>query len=104
MFKEKNPFYIFFRRRAFFEEVKILIPSNWTSYPNATPSTDRISKSDFLIGNPDSQKDLLGLADVPFVVKATGCGEPGYFVHLTPNYILNETIGKLFGPYGKVRL
>ncbi|PIK51796.1 putative epithelial chloride channel protein-like [Apostichopus japonicus] len=40
-------------------------------------------------------------SNIPYVNKPTGCGQPGLYLHITPEYILNENVGTLFGPYDK---
>jgi hypothetical protein len=43
--------------------------------------------------------------DSPYTVQLGGCGDPGEFIHLTPNYVLNfdtESNKLKFGPAGEL--
>ena len=56
-------------------------------------------KSDIVVESPDSR---FNHGDRPFVVRALPCGQLGHYMHLTPNYILNDEVIQEFGSYAKV--
>ena len=90
----------YFRRRAFFKEITILVPKTWSyksEYEQLTLESH--DKSDIVVDIPNK---LLNHGDKPFVIKATPCGELGYYMHFTPQYLLDESVGLAFGPYEKV--
>ena len=83
-----------------FGDITILIPKTWshnTSYQPVTNET--FETSDIVVDVPDPTS---GEGHKPFVIKSTPCGELGYYMHLTPEYLLDESIAKEFGPYDKV--
>ena len=43
-----------------------------------------------------------GHGNRPFTIKTTPCGEPGYYMHFTPEYLLDEQVASEFGEYPRV--
>ena len=65
-----------------------------------------MEKSDVVISNFDSFDDAPSAKsqhDV-FVVKATECGRPGHFMHISPATLLNQEATNLEGPLDKVNV
>ncbi|XP_042884903.1 calcium-activated chloride channel regulator 1-like [Penaeus japonicus] len=85
------------RQRAFFRDVKILLPKTWTktSYDHAAitenfqDSDIRIDKSNAVYGNQ------------PYTDQPGGCGDPGRYIHLTPDYLTDDTEADKWGPREK---
>ncbi|KAG2461517.1 CA3A1 regulator, partial [Polypterus senegalus] len=40
--------------------------------------------------------------DEPYTLQYEGCGKEGLYIHFTPNFLLNDTFMKTYGPRGKV--
>ncbi|CAI9551528.1 unnamed protein product [Staurois parvus] len=83
--------------RLYYKSVKILIPNTWTA--NSTysrPKRESYDKADIIIADPFTQGDF------PYTLQYGGCGEPGKYIHLTPNFILNDRVLRLYGPRGRV--
>lgn len=83
--------------RLYFKSVKILIPSTWTT--NSTysrPKTESYDKADIIIADPFVKGDF------PYTLQYGGCGEPGKYIHLTPNFIQNDRVLRIYGPRGRV--
>ena len=103
---------IFFlnRQRAYFEDVHILIPKTWSDNSNyENPTWQQVDKSDIVIGpfpsdTPPSSGDSSQEQNRPFTIKTTPCGELGQYIHLTPEYVIDESIAASFGTYEKVSL
>jgi len=57
-----------------------------------------IKDAEVQIDRPNAQ-----YGDEPYTVQLGGCGDPGYYIHLTPNYLMtinsNDNINK-YGPTG----
>ncbi|XP_053549879.1 calcium-activated chloride channel regulator 1 [Bombina bombina] len=85
------------KNRVYIRSVKILIPNSWAS--NSTygrPRRESYDKADVIIADPF----LLG--DDPYTLQHGGCGEPGKYIHLTPNFLLNDNLLPVYGPSGRV--
>lgn len=83
--------------RVYIRSAKILIPNTWPS--NSTysrPKTESYDKADVIITDPF----LSG--DHPYTLQYGGCGERGKYIHLTPNFILNDKLLRIYGPRGRV--
>ncbi|XP_067674814.1 calcium-activated chloride channel regulator 3A-1-like [Haliotis asinina] len=88
------------RQRAYFSDITILVPKSWSDKPQYEPQTkETVDNSDVLIDHAD---DRFSYGNRPFVIKTTPCGELGHYMHLTPAYVLNDTVADLYGPYDKV--
>ncbi|XP_056388395.1 calcium-activated chloride channel regulator 1-like [Hyla sarda] len=87
------------RQRLYIRSAKILLPRTWslnyTKYTNRT--RERYEKADVVIANMFPR-----IGDAPYTKQYGGCGEPGRYIHLTPNFLLQENLTSLYGPYGKV--
>ena len=95
-------FSVLFRQRAYFADVHILIPESWPDdVTYSAPTWQQVDKSDVTVG-PVPRVPGQGQGDAPFTVRTTPCGELGQFIHLTPQYLLNDSVGAAFGPYEKV--
>ncbi|XP_053549878.1 calcium-activated chloride channel regulator 1-like [Bombina bombina] len=86
------------KQRLFVRSVKILIPSTWSSKMNYTkPKTETYDKADIIIASP-----LMKYRDDPYTLQYGGCGEPGKYIHLTPDFLLDDRLTKVYGPRGRV--
>ncbi|XP_078612940.1 calcium-activated chloride channel regulator 1-like [Branchiostoma floridae x Branchiostoma japonicum] len=84
--------------RAFFKQVKILIPNTWTKKPEYLPAgTETFERANIRVDVPNP---LYG--DNPYVQQKGGCGEGGDYMHLTPKYVVDKPYGEMYwGPNGK---
>ncbi|XP_069823730.1 calcium-activated chloride channel regulator 1-like [Dendropsophus ebraccatus] len=84
-------------KRLFIRSVKILIPSTWTPGNNYTkPTAETFNTADIIITHP-----YVKYGDDPYTLQYGRCGEPGRYIHLTPNYLLDDNIA-VYGPKGRV--
>ncbi|KAG9264853.1 calcium-activated chloride channel regulator 3A-1-like [Astyanax mexicanus] len=82
--------------KVFIKEVKILVPPNWNgSYEKARRET--YDKANIIISRPHP-----AFIDEPYTKQMKGCGEEGEYVHLTPNFLLDDSFLKSYGPRGVV--
>nr|XP_014351299.1 PREDICTED: calcium-activated chloride channel regulator family member 3-like [Latimeria chalumnae] len=88
------------RNRAFYRDVKILLPKKWTPNPDLykKPEGETFATAHVRIDIP-SPMDYL--KDNPYTWIKVQFGTQGYFIHFTPDYLLKEEIGALYGPRGK---
>ncbi|XP_043213965.1 calcium-activated chloride channel regulator 1-like [Amphibalanus amphitrite] len=101
MFREASPaLFTATEQRAYFKKVTILIPMTWTN-----TSIDRVANSEVYeesevrVAPPNP-----AYGDNPYTLQPGGCGEPGEYIHVTPDYLrfINDTMKRRFGPAGKV--
>lgn len=45
-----------------------------------------------------------GYGEVPYTLQYGQCGEKGTYIHLTPNYMLDDTYVTNYGPRGRMLL
>ncbi|XP_041063774.1 calcium-activated chloride channel regulator 1-like [Carcharodon carcharias] len=86
------------KHRAYYRDVKILLPITWSSKPNyQRPTTQSYEKADVIIANPH-----LNYGDDPYTLQYGRCGEKGRYIHFTSNFMLNDSLIPVYGPRGKV--
>ncbi|XP_053549659.1 calcium-activated chloride channel regulator 1-like [Bombina bombina] len=86
------------KQRLYIKNVKILIPANWTTSSSYTkPKTETYDKADVIIASP-----FLKYGEEPYTLQYGACQEPGKYIHLTPEFILNDRLIRIFGPRGRV--
>ncbi|KAM4642771.1 calcium-activated chloride channel regulator 1-like [Discoglossus pictus] len=92
--------YLFYatKKRLFIRNVKILIPVTWSSRMNYTkPKTETYDKADVIIAEP-----FIKYGNDPYTLQYGGCGEPGKYIHLTPDFLVDNTLINVYGPRGRV--
>uniref|UniRef100_W5M528 VWFA domain-containing protein n=1 Tax=Lepisosteus oculatus TaxID=7918 RepID=W5M528_LEPOC len=103
MFTEASP-YLFTatKKRAFFQDVKILIPTTWKENNSLyrKPGTETYFKASVLVADPFCDNSI----GTPYTSTLGKCGEEGEHVHLTPAYLLNDQALEMYGPRGRVLL
>ncbi|XP_018411397.1 PREDICTED: epithelial chloride channel protein-like, partial [Nanorana parkeri] len=85
-------------KRLFIKNVKVLIPSTWSlgsNYPTST--TETYNEADIIVASPH-----LKYGDDPYTLQYGLCGEPGKYIHLTPNFLLNNSLLSGYGSRGRV--
>ncbi|XP_063796035.1 calcium-activated chloride channel regulator 1-like [Pseudophryne corroboree] len=83
--------------RVFIKSAKILIPNTWsTSSTFGRLKTESYDKADVIIADPLIDRDF------PYTLQYGGCGEKGKYIHLTPNFILNDNFLKIYGQRGRL--
>nr|XP_039272201.1 calcium-activated chloride channel regulator 1-like [Styela clava] len=88
------------KKRAYFREITILVPSNWTSGKYAVSNKEAYKYADIRIAPPHPQ-----LQHNPYALTYVPCGEMGgkdQYIHLTPEYMTNPKYLSSYGPRGKV--
>ncbi|XP_018411400.1 PREDICTED: epithelial chloride channel protein-like [Nanorana parkeri] len=85
------------QKKLFIRSAKILIPFTWSKQNYTKRRTETYDKADIIIANP-----YLKYGDDPYTLQYGGCGEPGKYIHLTPNFLLNDTLLSAYGPRGRV--
>ncbi|XP_037785047.1 calcium-activated chloride channel regulator 3A-1-like [Penaeus monodon] len=86
------------QQRAFFRDVKILLPKTWTKTPSdAVALNENFDESDIRV---DVGTGVYG--NQPHTEQPGGCGDPGLYIHLTPEYLVNDEESNVWGPRSKV--
>ncbi|KAK7069277.1 hypothetical protein SK128_016169 [Halocaridina rubra] len=86
--------------RAYFRDVHILIPKSWTNTQvNRTALNENYEESDIRIDHMNNV-----YKNQPYTHQPGGCGTPGQYIHLTPEYLTDMTQAAWWGPRGKVLL
>uniref|UniRef100_A0A670IKC1 Calcium-activated chloride channel regulator 1-like n=1 Tax=Podarcis muralis TaxID=64176 RepID=A0A670IKC1_PODMU len=86
------------RQRFYFKTVKVIIPSTWepkNEYQRVT--TESYDKADVIVAD-----HYLKHGDDPYTLQYGGCGEPGRYIHFTPNFLTNDKLHNAYGPRGRV--
>ncbi|ROL43989.1 Calcium-activated chloride channel regulator 3A-1 [Anabarilius grahami] len=81
-------------KKVYFKEATILVPPHWNGVKFDRASTESYEKAKIRIDNADS--------DEPYAHQYAECGDEAQYIHLTPNYLLNDSVIQLYGPRGKV--
>ncbi|XP_066577788.1 calcium-activated chloride channel regulator 1 isoform X2 [Amia ocellicauda] len=88
------------RRRAIFEDVKILVPMSWrennTLYRR--PNRERYTEASVWVSDPFCENAITP----PFTSTLGHCGQQGRYIHFTPRYLLDHSATDTFGPRGRV--
>ncbi|XP_008107509.3 calcium-activated chloride channel regulator 1 [Anolis carolinensis] len=85
-------------QRFYFKSVKIIIPLTWTPKPEyKRVTTESYDKADIIVADP-----FLKYGDDPYTLQYGGCGEPGRYIHLTSNFLTNDSMHDVYGPRGRV--
>ncbi|KAI5625498.1 epithelial chloride channel protein-like isoform X1, partial [Silurus asotus] len=83
--------------KVFFKEVKILVPPTWTSGKYEKATTESYKKGKIRIEDSFSQ-----YGNEPYTHQTEGCGREGDYIHLTPDFLLNNHISEPYGPRERV--
>nr|XP_053637251.1 LOW QUALITY PROTEIN: calcium-activated chloride channel regulator 4-like [Cherax quadricarinatus] len=85
------------RRRAFLRQVKVLIPQSWSNTTiDQVATTESFMKSDIRVDLPHAI-----YKNQPYTEQPGECGEPGEYIHLTPEYLTQRKFSLWWGPPGK---
>ncbi|XP_075038533.1 calcium-activated chloride channel regulator 1-like [Mixophyes fleayi] len=85
------------KQRLFIRSIKVLIPNTWSSSNEyKRPKRESYDKADVIIADP------FIYGDYPYTLQYGGCGVKGKYIHLTPNFILNDKVLQIYGPRGRV--
>uniref|UniRef100_H2ZFE2 Calcium-activated chloride channel N-terminal domain-containing protein n=1 Tax=Ciona savignyi TaxID=51511 RepID=H2ZFE2_CIOSA len=82
--------------RAYFGTVTILVPLTWKGNYNLATNGEVYAKADFVVADPNPMFE-----SVPYTEQYTECGQPGEFIHLTPDFLLKDDYVQNYGPKGK---
>ncbi|XP_072430848.1 calcium-activated chloride channel regulator 1-like [Chiloscyllium punctatum] len=87
------------KQRVYFAGVKILLPVTWPvgSHVVHRLTTESYEKADVIIAEPN-----LKYRDEPYTLQYGGCGEKGWYIHFTPNFILDSRLVSFYGPKDRV--
>uniref|UniRef100_A0A8C7FXT9 Chloride channel accessory 1 n=1 Tax=Oncorhynchus kisutch TaxID=8019 RepID=A0A8C7FXT9_ONCKI len=85
------------KKHLYFKEVAILVPPNWNKGNYSKAKTEVYDKANIIIDEPNK---LHG--DQPYTLQYGECGSEGRYIHLTPDFMLNDDVSKYYGPRGKV--
>nr|XP_006634877.2 PREDICTED: calcium-activated chloride channel regulator 4A-like [Lepisosteus oculatus] len=84
------------QKMFYFKDVKILVPPNWAPQPSYTRGkTESYENANVVI------KDM-SYGDDPYTLQYDECGKPGKYIHLTPSFLLNDSLLNAYGPRGRV--
>ncbi|XP_040326794.1 calcium-activated chloride channel regulator 2 isoform X2 [Herpailurus yagouaroundi] len=92
-------FYLFnaTKRRVFFRNIKILIPTTWKANNYSKVKQELYEKANVIV------TDGYGAhGDDPYTLQYRGCGKEGKYIHFTSNFLLNDDLTAGYGPRGRV--
>uniref|UniRef100_A0A0P5N6L4 Calcium-activated chloride channel regulator 4, 30 kDa form n=1 Tax=Daphnia magna TaxID=35525 RepID=A0A0P5N6L4_9CRUS len=88
------------RQRSYIQSVQILIPQTWVNITANASTWETFQDAEIQIDHPNWK-----YGDMPYTVQLGGCGDPGQYIHWTPNYVNTfdyDTTKSQFGPAGKL--
>ncbi|KAM5149072.1 calcium-activated chloride channel regulator 2-like isoform 2-T2 [Mantella aurantiaca] len=85
------------KRRFFYREVKILIPSSWTAYSLQKPSYEAHQMATIIVSNPNGY-----YGNDPYTLHYKGCENKGQYMHFTPDFLRDDSLLLIYGPREKV--
>lgn len=84
------------KNKVYFSDVKILLPSSWPGNGSIQrPTTESYEKASVIIAEENPK-----YGDTPYTLQYGGCGEKGRYIHLTPDFILNDGLLPIYGKKG----
>lgn len=63
--------------------------------------SESFENSDIRIDNPGEESSFPNV-NRPYTNKPTFCGSPGFYIHMTPEFVTNGDIADVYGGYNKV--
>lgn len=100
LFKEASEFlHTTTRGQTYFKEITIAVPSTWSNNDEYQQVlSDYFSSAHIRIDKPNPE-----YGDAPYTLQTGGCGEPGQYIHLTPNFVknINGEIEEKYGPLAR---
>ncbi|XP_063058169.1 calcium-activated chloride channel regulator 1-like [Engraulis encrasicolus] len=84
-------------QRFYFKEVTILVPANWTNGNYSRVKTETYEKANVIIDEPNKS-----YGDEPYTLQYGQCGQPGQYIHLTPDFLLDDKLISVYGERSKV--
>ncbi|XP_076809993.1 calcium-activated chloride channel regulator 3A-1-like [Clavelina lepadiformis] len=85
--------------RAYFGEITILVPEKWTTGTYKAARNESYGKAGILVASANPKH-----GDEPYTMQYGECGEPGEYIHITPDFILNDDVIENYGPKGKTMI
>lgn len=86
------------RSRAFFRDVRIVIPKSWSNTDTDEVAVfESFKESELRIDNPNPVYE-----NQPYTRQPGECGDPGEFIHMTPAYLKEQVYSYYYGPPAKV--
>ncbi|XP_072918712.1 calcium-activated chloride channel regulator 1-like [Hemitrygon akajei] len=82
------------KHKLYFSDVKILLPKTCSVSSSLVqrPTNQSYEKANIIIAE---HNPLHG--DTPYTLQYGGCGEKGLYIHLTPNFLLNDSLVQVYG-------
>ncbi|UYV76172.1 hypothetical protein LAZ67_13002935, partial [Cordylochernes scorpioides] len=82
------------KNQVFFRQVIISLPRTWSSKPEYSPAAgDMFQNAEVRVDQPNPN-----FGHDPYTLQPGGCGDPGLYVHFTPDFILgsyNRSMGNI---------
>ncbi|XP_064486754.1 calcium-activated chloride channel regulator 1-like [Ornithodoros turicata] len=76
--------------RVYFSQVTISVPSTWPQRPEAeSVNSDFFQYADIRVKEPNPH-----YGSIPYTLQPRRCGEPGEYIHLTADFLLNAMASK----------
>ncbi len=101
------------RKRAYFKDVRILVPETWINIPSNGSTWETFSVGYLVLvlllvylnftlrhNKLANVRVAPAIYNVPYTLQSGGCGQPGEYIHFTPDYILNMSQSKYIENYG----
>ncbi|XP_073499256.1 calcium-activated chloride channel regulator 1-like [Phyllobates terribilis] len=86
------------RNRLFIQSAKILIPLTWRKNDAYLKTrTETYDKADIIVATPHLKN-----GDDPYTLQYGQCGEKGIYIHVTPDFLVDDKLLSVYGPRGRV--
>ncbi|XP_072918705.1 calcium-activated chloride channel regulator 1-like isoform X3 [Hemitrygon akajei] len=86
------------KQQLYFSDIKILLPKTWPYNSSLVqrPTNQSYEKANVIIAEPNPR-----YGDTPYTSQFGGCGEKGRNIHLTPNFLQNDSLVEVYGKKGR---
>ncbi|KAM3915159.1 calcium-activated chloride channel regulator 1-like [Leptodactylus fuscus] len=85
------------KNRLYIQSTKILIPITWKKNNYLKTRTETYDKADVIIAQPHLKN-----GNDPYTLQYGQCGEKGIYIHLTPDFLIDDKLLSVYGPRGRV--
>ncbi|MEE6494590.1 hypothetical protein FKM82_001801 [Ascaphus truei] len=85
------------KRRFYYREVKILIPTTWQPSNYQRPRQEAYEKASVIVTNPN-----IHYGNDPYTLQYEGCGKKGKYIRFSTDFLTDDNLLSVYGSRGRV--